>query len=198
LITNTLLKGFEKIINGYLRLAPESLLRLTSFSGKTLAVELKGLSTIYVIFDAEHVRLSLAPGEFVAAEISGTPLTLFRMMIAKNKESLLFSKEVVIKGDVEWVQQVSEYFETLDIDWEEHLSRLTGDVVAHQIGHAFRQVNAWGQKAITSLRQNTTECLQEEWRCLPPSEEMSDFMADVDVLRNDAERLAARVERLIK
>ena len=42
-------------------------------------------------------------------------------------------------GDVELGQQVKTLFDEIDIDWEGHLARFTGDVVAFQVGSLFRQ-----------------------------------------------------------
>ena len=44
--------------------------------------------------------------------------------------------------------------------------------------------------------RDITEYLQEESRYLPQQDEVNKFLAAVDVLRNDVERLDARVKRL--
>ena len=84
----------------------------------------------------------------------------------------------------------------VDIDWEEHLSRLVGDVVAHEVGGAARAARAFGRRAGRTAEQNLREYLQEEARLLPTRYELKELLDAVDVLRDDVERLAARVERL--
>jgi ubiquinone biosynthesis protein UbiJ len=46
------------------------------------------------------------------------------------------------------------------------------------------------------LGQDFTEYLQEEGRLLPSRYELESFLTEVDRLRDDGERLAARVNRL--
>ena len=81
-------------------------------------------------------------------------------------------------------------------DWEEQLSHLVGDAAAHQVGNLVRDTLQWGAKSVDTLGRDLTEYLQEESRQLPQRDEVNKFLAAVDVLRNDVERLDARVKRL--
>jgi ubiquinone biosynthesis protein UbiJ len=86
--------------------------------------------------------------------------------------------------------------DNLDIDWEEQLSRVVGDVAAHQVGNVVRSAMAWGKQALDTLGRDAAEYFQEESEDLVRPAEVSEFLDQVDVLRDDAERLAARVNRL--
>ncbi|HEV2213569.1 MAG TPA: sterol-binding protein, partial [Gammaproteobacteria bacterium] len=67
---------------------------------------------------------------------------------------------------------------------------------AHQIGNAVRDFLGWGRDAANRLSKDLAEYLQYESRDLPPRHEVDDFLTGVDRLRDDAERLAARLQRL--
>ena len=84
----------------------------------------------------------------------------------------------------------------LDIDWEEQLSRLTGDVVAHQLGNLARRGRHVLRHGLNTLEQDIGEYLQEELRVLPTRIETENFSSDVTRISMDVERLAARVKRL--
>jgi ubiquinone biosynthesis protein UbiJ len=73
---------------------------------------------------------------------------------------------------------------------------LIGDVAARQVAGFARGLLDWGRKAGDSLATNVSEYLQEEGRDLPTRTETEEFLADVDRLRDDAERLEARLARL--
>jgi ubiquinone biosynthesis protein UbiJ len=105
----------------------------------------------------------------------------------------LFSGDVEISGDTQLAQHFSHFMNTLEIDWEEQLSKLTGDVVAHEVGNLLRGFSEWGQDQLTTSRLNLQEYLTEELRLLPSRCEVEEFLADVDTLRDDLDRLDARI-----
>ncbi|MCB1903235.1 MAG: sterol-binding protein, partial [Gammaproteobacteria bacterium] len=86
----------------------------------------------------------------------------------------------------------------MDIDWEEQLSHFTGDLLAHKTGNLLRTVRNWGTSSSTSLKLDLKEYLQEELRLLPGRLEVETFLGNVDVLRDDVERLQARLIQLQK
>ena len=98
----------------------------------------------------------------------GAPLDLVRSALSERKEDALFSGRVEIRGDTDLAHRFSAVLADLDIDWEEQLSRLTGDVVAHEAGKAARASRTLGRPRTGDItRQNLREYLQEEARLLP-------------------------------
>jgi ubiquinone biosynthesis accessory factor UbiJ len=71
-----------------------------------------------------------------------------------------------------------------------------GDVAARQVANFARGFLDWGRKAGGSLATNVAEYLQEEGRDLPTRTEAEEFLEGVDRLRDDAERLEARLARM--
>ncbi len=100
-----------------------------------------------------------------------------------------------INGDAETAQIFSRLLKQADLDWEELLSRYTGDAAARQLGNLARGLRAWGRDAAGRLGRDLAEYLQYESRDLPPRREMESFLTGVDRLRDDAERLEARLKR---
>jgi ubiquinone biosynthesis protein UbiJ len=54
----------------------------------------------------------------------------------------------------------------------------------------------WGRRASGSLTTNVVEFLQEEGRDVPTRVEVEEFLEGVDHLRDDIERLEAKLARL--
>lgn len=191
------LAALEVALNRYLALDPETVQRLGTLAGKVIGLELSDLGvTLYVVPNARGLQLL---GRYEGAPevlIAGTSLNLLRTSAATRKDTALFSGDVVMRGDVAVGQAFQEVLEHIDIDWEEHLAQITGDVLAHHIGNVVRGALDTGRQAVSALTQDLGEYLQEETRLLPTRVEMDEFLARVDTLRNDAERLAARVARL--
>lgn len=197
-----LLSGLESALNAYLRLDPDGPPRATALAGKAIGVELVFTPAgaagpqlrFYLLPGAEGVQVvDYYPGP-PHALIRGTPLALagqFRGGLGDGMAS-----GVEIQGDAQVAKALQQLLRGVDIDWEEQLSRLVGDVAAHQIGNAVRQLRAWSRQAFATLLQNASEYLQQESRDLPPSGALHAFLDAVDGLRNDVERLEARVVRL--
>jgi len=121
---------------------------------------------------------------------------LLSMALSEHREDAVFEGAVEIDGDNQVAQTLGEVFQGLDIDWEELLSKVVGDTLAHRIGIQARAGGRWAERTGDTLTQDIREYLQEEGRLLPGREEMRAFLTDVDTLRDDVERLAARIERL--
>jgi ubiquinone biosynthesis protein UbiJ len=189
--------AIEAALNRVLQLDEDTLARLEKLQGKIIAIEVQGLNVpLYLI--PEPNKLSVY-GRYEAEPdtlLRGTPLALMRMGLVKHAGDVLFAGDVEISGDVELGQEFSEILQALDIDWEEHLSHVTGDLVAHKLGNAVRGMMSWGKQTADTLSQDVTEYLQEESDTLPNADEVDDFMQQVDVLRTDVDRMEARVRRL--
>jgi ubiquinone biosynthesis protein UbiJ len=148
-------------------------------------------------FRAEGGRVSIAPQHDGTADasLSGTPIALMALA-GPRAEGALRGGGVRIEGDAEVAQKFRELLEQAQPDFEEELSRVMGDVAARQVANFARGILAWGRKAGGSLAVNVAEYLQEEGRDLPTRTEVEEFLASVDRLRDDADRLEARLARL--
>jgi ubiquinone biosynthesis protein UbiJ len=195
-LPSLVLSSLEISVNRYLALDPETLSRLDALTGKVIAVELRGIG----------ISLTMAPhgggiqllGDYRGKPdtvISGMPWSLARTGYGGDRGAL-FAGEVEIHGDVALGQRFEAVLREIDIDWEEQLSRLVGDVAAHQVGKLVRDTMAWGAKSVETLSRDVGEYLQEESRQLPQRDEVDAFLGAVDLLRDDVARLEARVNRL--
>ena len=189
--------GLETALNRYLRLDPGAGSRLAALQGRSIAVQLEGIDiTLYLLPDAQGLQLlDRLEGE-PDTVIRGTPLAMARLGLGSDGEHTLFSGDVVIEGDVAIGQSFKALLDELDIDWEEQLSRLTGDVMAHQIGKAARRGRRIMRHGMHTLEQDVGEYLQEEIRLLPTRIETENFNRDVTRIHMDVDRLAARIKRL--
>lgn len=185
-------------LNSYLRLDADTLRRLGALAGKVIAIELRGLDlTFYLLPHAKGIRIEGAYDAGVPdALLSGAPFALARLGIAKHEKGTLFGGDVEIRGDIELGQHFKAILDGIEIDWEEHLSRVTGDVIAHQVGNAARGMLAWGRTTRDTISRDVAEYLHEESRDLPTRGEVDEFLSGIDKLRSDADRLEARVQRL--
>lgn len=103
-----------------------------------------------------------------------------------------------IEGDAELARRLQRLAERFDPDWQQPFTAIFGDVLGVQIANgvaaALRQARTGGQK----FAESAAEYLTEESRDVVPRAELDAFHDDVDTLRDDTERLAARIARLQK
>lgn len=191
-----MLKFFERLINRLILLDDDVKAQVTNLNSKVIVIDVQGIDKFCISFIDDKINLSTIIPSKPNAIVRGTPLSLCRLIMTDQPSSLLIQKTVSIDGEIELLQRLKQMMHTLDIDWEEYLSRWIGDIPAHAIGSAAENVKSWGTESASNLRANFTEYLQEELQYFPASEQLNDFTADVDGLRDDVERLQARFERL--
>ena len=199
-IRDLALEGLEQVLNQVIGLDPDAAARLAALHGRTIRIALRGTGMQWIFIPGRDGRLRVV-GSLEGqpdCTLAGSPLDLLRASAKAAGAQQLFAGHVQIEGDTDLAQRFSEVLADLDIDWEEQLSRLTGDIAAHEIGRGVRAASREGARMRRSSEQILSEYLTEEARLLPHRFEVEDFIADVDTLRDDAERLAARIALLEK
>ena len=189
--------------------------KLAALTSKVIAMELESspgtpLFTLFLLPGENGIELLSQYAGTADTTLTGTPLAMAKMSLAPklaakfgddkldcpDASDVLFSGEVVIRGDVELGQHFRRILDEMDLDWEEQLSQLTGDIVAHKAGNVVREMGQWWQQAFDTLGHDASEFMQQESELLPEAAELSQFMSEVDTLRSDLDRLEARIRRL--
>ncbi|MEE8237664.1 MAG: SCP2 sterol-binding domain-containing protein [Gammaproteobacteria bacterium] len=187
----------EQILNGHVQESTAALDILSSLQGKSLAIDVEGPGiTLVLTVDEDRVRVELASEAPATATVRGRPLALLAA-VRGDALSGFTDSGLALTGDAEVADDFSTLLRLARPDLEEQLAHVVGDVLAHQAGNAVRNVHAWNRKALAALGLNTTEFLQEESRQLPARVEVEGFFAEIERLRDDAERVAARIDRHI-
>lgn len=197
---DTGLRKVGQIINSVLRLDSDLLADLMTVEGSIIKVKVEGLEfefDVCVVDDGIELRKSADKGH-PNVSISGPPLALIGLLMAKNQLHHTQDSEIYMEGDVQLARKLAQFAGRLDIDWEEWLAEKTGDVIAHQLGTWGRQLWVWRKRVHQSLLLATGEYLQEEAMHLPTRVETEHFMDEVDSLRDAVERLEARILALQK
>jgi len=189
-------EALEQGINTALRLDPDGSAALGRLTGKVIAIELEGSPlTLYCLPGPGSLTLLTHYAGEPDTILSGRPLALFKL-VSGDSRRVLFEGEVKICGDVELGQHFKQVLDRLHLDWEEGLSHLTGDVVAHKAAHLLQEVVTWWGNARARVEVNGAEYLQQEIGVLPTRTEVEQFYQDVESLRDDVARLSARFELL--
>ncbi len=187
----------EQLLNGHVQESTAALDLLSSLQGKSLAIDVEGPGiTVVLTGDEDRLRLEFASGVPATATVRGRPLALLAA-VRGDALSGFSDSGIAVTGDGEVAEDFSTLLRLARPDLEEQLAHVVGDVLAHQAGNAVRNVHAWNKQALAALGLNTTEYLQEESRQLPARVEVEGFFAEIERLRDDAERVAVRIDRHI-
>lgn len=197
MLSSTLTALLDSSLNTWLALDKESTQRLDALAGKVICLHITGLEIkLYFFPSVEGIyTLSEYTGKTDVTLIA-PPISLMRLSTAKNSGKHLLESDVRIEGNIGLSEKFSHLLSAVDLDWEEWLSQLVGDMVAYQTGEGVRRSQAWIRESHHAMKLNTSEYLQEESRLLPADAEVAYYLDQVDDLRADADRLEARVERL--
>lgn len=188
----------QTALNKVLALDPELPEKLQKFEGKIIALEFTGLDlTLFLLPRASgiEVRRGLDAGTVADATLRGSPLAMCKMGLSRDAAPLLLKGEVEITGDMRLGRAFKAVLTGMQIDWEELLSKVTGDVLAHEMMRQGKSLLQWGRQGGASLAMDVSEYLQEESRLVVTAAELQQFYDHVDELHADAERFEARLKQ---
>jgi ubiquinone biosynthesis protein UbiJ len=166
--------------------------------GRCIAIHFTDLElTLFCHPGSWGIRLSdQTPSREVDATISGRVFALVNLASNDDKISTSIRERVIINGDVQVARTMQNILASIDIDWEEQLSRVTGDVIAVQISKQLRGFHHWAKQGFQSLSQSGSEYLREEVKMTPTQTEFELFAGELKTLRESVERNEARIRHL--
>ena len=195
-----LLSTLQIAIDKACTLDPQLPVLLAPLAGKIIKIELSLVNkAIFFVFDEPGViRLvqTLEEGTHEDLLLQGSPIAFARMAMVADEHLDLGALAVTIHGDAGLAQRLRSILQRIDVDWEGHLARYTGEMLAHRVGQGARRVKQWLGQGKQTLTQNVSEYLQEESAILPTSYELEHWFDQVDELRDDTERLLLRWQQL--
>jgi ubiquinone biosynthesis protein UbiJ len=203
MLTSTL----ENVLNRGLPRSPRAQQLCAELAGRRVAVaiaptETGALARLLIESTGLSLKLSVVGAEQLVssppdATVSGGPFSLLALS-GSTPEAVLQRGDVRIDGDAELAQKFRELALLLRPDPEEELSHVLGDVPAHQLGRLARAALGFTRKATSTTIRNVAEYLAHEQRDLVPRGEADQFLRGVDSLREDVDRLAARIDLLTR
>ena len=195
----------EQAMNQALALDSSAQSKLAHLAGKNLLIAIERPEFQLQLMFTEVGVVIMNPqsenpedGTAYDTRIQGKSFELLQLLAADNPATALFKSNIQIDGDQHFAQAVMGLFANLDIDWEYQLSRITGDLLAHQLGQSFRSSKRWLGDSHQSMMKNLEEFIHHELQTLPHRSEVDYYCQQVSHLRLQADRLEARLNRAIQ
>ena len=184
----------EQGIDTLLHLDPVTRQRLALIDGRVIRVVVTSpaLDIVAVVAEGRVSVSSHFDGE-VDLTVSGT---IGALRSLTDSSDALHSGEVTITGDIGVAGRLKEILSGIDPDWQELVSPVIGDTATHKLERAAQDARAWLSRTRDAFGENTHDYLVDEVSMLASAQEVARFSESVDELREDADRLNARLARL--
>ncbi|GBG15573.1 ubiquinone biosynthesis protein UbiJ [Novimethylophilus kurashikiensis] len=168
--------------------APE---HLQPYAGKTLRLELAPFSTDITIVDS-GLLVPAVENPVIDASIALSPTAAFRFALSREFDL----SGARMEGDLDLATGVGRVLQQLEWEVEEDLSRLLGDIPAHQLVSTGKRVVGEGKRQLRAFGEMLADYWLEEQPLIAKQRHLEAFSQEVDTLRDDLARLAKRIEKL--
>jgi ubiquinone biosynthesis protein UbiJ len=179
------------LLNHLLEQSGWALPRLVRFHGKTARFHIAPFFFAYTVLP--DGTLTNAAADAGADATCIIPPTLLPRLALHDEKAY---SQIESSGDPALLNEI--FFLSRNLQWDaaEDLSRIIGDVTAERMVQAARAGGRQLRDSALNLSQALTEYWTEERPLLAKPEQIADFAAEVDRLRDDTARLEQRIKRL--
>ena len=196
MLTNAGLAAAEKCINKALQYDPATQNALSICEGKILSLHITApTTTISVLIQEKSIRLMSQWNGEVDTQLSGSLIALAQ--ISQTPVHNLKDSGVTVMGDLQFLAQLQKILQQLDIDWEEMLTQIFGDLIGHQMAQMLRSKINWTKTRTQTAQRLASEFVTEELQAIPSKIELENFYQQVDELSLAVDRLSAKINLLM-
>lgn len=199
LLGTALLQPLEFAINRLIARDPHIIKVLSAAAaGKTISVRCTSQPRwqISLLINSDRILLLSAPQDAPDASLAGSHGALSRLLLSDDQAAALHDPDIELSGDVQLIQRLHRALSQLDINWQDLLAPLLGDIGTRAAATGWEHGRDTVLHAADALKQNVTDFVQEEAALTPTKNQVQYFTEDLDALRLRLDRLQARIQRL--
>lgn len=191
--------AIETSLNHLLKLDGEAAAQLKPIKGKQLMICLHELPWPMVFCFSDRIDLIIPDADQNTQPDCKIALSLSSLNTLQDTSQLtrlIQQDKLQLDGDLSVAQGFSGMLKSIDIDWQEQLSRYTGDVATHSLFGAGKTFISRVGAALDNARKVLSETALEEKPIAAHPLMVSEFCVQVNELRSDSARLEARLALL--
>ena len=191
-------RALETALNRALALDADTRAELRGLDGQRIALTLSSPPlALELRVDGERLRVgpvdeAAEPDLAVRTSLAGV---LSQLPFLRRDDAPPIGK-VRVSGDAELARRLQQLARRFDPDWQQPFVGVFGEVIGVQVANAFASALGQAREFGRGFAGSAAEYVTEESRDVVPRAELEAFHDDVDAIRDDVERLAARIARL--
>lgn len=190
-----LASALEKVVNSALRYDPASKAQIAAIDNVLAIQSTKPAITLYCVGSEEGIRIMNHCELPITTTLTGSPLSLLNLL---KQPTSLANSGVELSGSVGLLQQWQDIMQQLDIDYEDAISSVVGDIAGPMLSNALRNGATWVDNQKTESARLLKEYLIEEIKLIPSKAEADDFYTEVNELSLDTDRAEARLNQILQ
>lgn len=194
-------RALEVALNRALALDPDTRTALVALDGQRIALTLESPALAMQI-GVSGPRLTVGPvdpsqeADLAVRSTLGGVLAQLPFLANARRGNNAPAGRVKVSGDAELARRLQQLATRFDPDWQQPFVTAFGEILGVQIAQTLRAALLQARRSAKDLAETAAEYVTEESRDVVPRAELDAFHDDVDVIRDDVERMAARVARL--
>ena len=194
MILTLALPAIEKMINHALTTDPDARAKIASIQNQLIEINCTDWKIKFYIVCTDHeLQFEKKISRAANTTITGT-LNNFLLIFIKGADTkTLFTYPIDIDGNTHNIEVLRDAFKNLDMDLEEKLSHFIGDALAHQICFRAKEAQKTLKNTNEKLMYQTKEYIYFEAKHFPTRGQVEKFYTDSAKLRDDVERLEAKM-----
>ncbi len=176
----------------------QALKHCEDLQGHIIAIHLTDLEkTVYFHPGSWGIRLSIQqPTKAVDATIRGRLVALINLSQNNAELGTSSQEHLEIIGNTSVAQQFQKVLTELNINWEQQLSRLTGENAASGIAKGIKETHQWILEGIKSTVDSSCNSLQKENTFSPTFADFQHFSQGVTEVTKSVDRIEALLNHL--
>ena len=196
-LSSLICASIETSLNKLLTLDLSSQQRQQSLIGQTIGLAITELKQpLFFHFTPTNIEVLGQYEGDVCAQLSLDLEALVSLKNNGNLSELIKLDKLVIDGDIQALQRFADLVTKLDIDWQEHLSKYTGDVIAFRLGQGIGKLQQSIQQNMKKTQLSASNYMMEEARLVLGKLEYIHFSDQVDDAVARTTKLAQHIDAL--
>ena len=170
--------------------------QLQPYGGKSVCFNIPPVSATLTVLEDGGLALageSITGGSTTAEATVTIPFPVALRLLANDEGATTL---ITLEGDTELATVLAKVLRNMSWEYEEDLSKIIGDAPAHEVAELGRKAFSEVKKQTVNVAEMLAEYWQEEQPLIAKKRHVEQFVKDVDALRDDAERLGKRLEKL--